>query len=122
MVRRMSGGFQTAFEVIGAVAVAALSSFTTLIVSRKPAQMTAGADVQKAINEGFRVLATAYEERDRMLVEHMDAMDRDIQALTVHVGDLEDALRKNGLAVPQRPSRTPRQPIPPLRIVAGGKR
>jgi hypothetical protein len=95
--------------VLGAVGVARYQS--------KPANQTAGAQMQIAINAGFEILSKAmHAEMEGMRQELSDARDamagqeRTIQELTgeirnlsQHVVSLEKILRDAGMEVPDRP-------------------
>lgn len=101
----------------GAAVVSALaSSAVTLLVTRKPAEVTANAAIQTAINDGFAKLSARYEARDQALVAEITALRGDVEALTTHLDGVEGALRERGLPIPPRP---PRQTRPPLLLVAG---
>lgn len=99
----MSGGAQSVIEVLGALAVAALSSVVTLIISRKPVQVTAEAAWQTAMNDGFKKLSEQYEARNQELGDQVTRLEGTVNNLVQHVESLETILRANGLPIPLRP-------------------
>lgn len=97
--------------VMGTIAVAAISSITTLVVSRRPASITADAArktaeaaVQAAINGGFAELTRARDEENRKLEAKLDVALTVLRSLCSHLGEIETFVRSNGITdLPPRP-------------------
>lgn len=85
-----------------AVISAALATVTTVIVQRKPAAVTAEAQAQTAVNDGFAKLSTKLMERMGEQDELILQLRGEIENLSQHVYSLENALRKEGLPIPIR--------------------
>lgn len=79
------------------------------------AAVKAGVDIQEAINDGFKILTDRYEGRDDLMSKRLTAMEDEIHDLKAHIDTLTNALRQNGVPVPEF---VPRKS---LKVIAGGK-
>lgn len=116
------GGGSAAFSAV-------ISAAVTVIVTRRPAQVTAEAAQltaqaagvsaeaawQTAMNEGFAKLSAQYEDRNKELGEQVTRLEGTVNNLVQHVESLETILRANGLPIPLRP--VPLSEIVPPKIV-----
>ena len=79
---------------VGAV-VTGVSAWIVARITVKPQLVASDAQVQAAINEGFKALTAQYEARNADLVA-------ELRELTQHIESLEAALRRAGLDIPVR--------------------
>lgn len=101
---------------LGALLVAVVSGLVTWIVARvnvRPADKTADASFQQAMNEGFATITARYEAMNAELMERVDQLSGEVRDLTQHIESLERILRDEGLPVPERrrPHRLARPPL-----------
>lgn len=94
--------------IMGATAVisAAIGATATVLIQRKPTAMSAEAQAQTAVNDGFAKLVTTLSEQlDEARAEMKAAKQEllgEIENLTQHVYSLEKLLRDEGMPVPIR--------------------
>lgn len=94
--------------VVGVIS-ATIASVTTYLIKRKPAvvnagaaQLTAEANAQNSVNDGFAKLNAALMKRMDEQDELIQALKGEVENLSQHVYSLENELRRNGLPIPVR--------------------
>lgn len=120
-----------AVGVVGGAAVTALGAWIVARVTAKPQVIASDAQVQAAINEGFRALAGQYEARNADLLAQnavlegkldealhkLDQTQGELRDLVQHVESLESALRRLGHDIPERRKTAHPLAKPPLTII-----
>lgn len=92
---------------------AIVASWITARFSSKPAQRTADATAQTAINQGFEdlirelraELSASRQERGRLQLAIVNLRSA-IRGLVQHIESLEAIMRQNGLTIPESPRRS----------------
>lgn len=96
---------QLVASVAPAAITAVVSALGAWVVARrtvKPADVTAEAAWQKAMNEGFTALTARYETANREMAAKIDMLNIVVRELGAHIEHLEAILREEGLHVPPR--------------------